>query len=305
MNSNDSNSQSEHVAVLLDDIAEQIVLSQDAVVVDATIGHGGHSFLFGRQLGPEGLLIGLDIDDKCLRRAHLKLGGLDCHVVLEQENFTEVRKVTAKHGINKVDLIFADLGFCSGQLEDFERGLSFQQDQPLDMRLDRSTEVTAADIVNSFDEQALADLIYNFGQERRARRIARTIVEYRSRRKVTTTAQLAQIVLKALKAPAKARRERKHPATRTFQALRVAVNNELYNLEKLLDAGPGLLKTKGFFAVISFHSLEDSRVKDNFRENSKKGIYEIITKKPLQASRIEIERNPRARSAKLRIARRI
>ena len=305
MNDNEANSLTEHVPVLTKELTEQIVIPQDAVVVDATLGHGGHSLLFGKNLGPEGIIIGLDYDGNCLRRAHKKLADLECKKILEQVNFARIDGVIAGHGIEKVDLIFADLGFCSGQLEDSERGFSFQQEQPLDMRLDSSAEITAADIVNEYDERRLADLIYSLGAERRARRIARLIVEQRTRQKITTTVQLARIVARALNTPLKGRRSRTHPATKTFQALRIAVNDEIGNLEKLLGAGPELLQSNGFFAVISFHSLEDRLVKNDFRENSIKGAYELVTKKPVRPSRSEIEQNPRARSAKLRIARRL
>ncbi len=200
-------------------------------------------------------------------------------------------------------MIFADLGFCSAQLADRRLGLSFQENQPLDMRLDDRLERTAADIVNSFDEKSLADIIYKYGQDRASRRIARFIVRTRLERRIETTGQLATIVCKALGQRGRGRRSRIHPATRTFQALRIAVNDELGALQELLAAAPTILKRGGVIAVISFHSLEDRIVKTDFRENAATGIYEILTKKPIIASRDEIDRNPRARSAKLRIAR--
>jgi 16S rRNA (cytosine1402-N4)-methyltransferase len=171
------------------------------------------------------------------------------------------------------------------------------------MRLDDRLERTAADIVNTFDEKTLADIIYNYGQDRASRRIARFIVRSRLERRIETTGQLATIVCKASGQPGRGRRSRIHPATKTFQALRIAVNDELQALQELLAAGPTLLKRGGMIAVISFHSLEDRIVKTDFRENAARGIYEILTKKPIIASRDEIDRNPRTRSAKLRIAR--
>jgi 16S rRNA (cytosine1402-N4)-methyltransferase len=298
------NSPDEHIPVLTQILAEQISLPKDAAIVDATVGHGGHSLMFGKTLGPGGTIVGLDVDERCITRAHAILSNLDCRVVLVRENFARIADVTAAQAIAKVDFILADLGFCSAQLADAQRGLSFQENMPLDMRLDDRSKTTAADIVSNWDEKSLADLIYGFGQDRASRRIARFIVQHRRAQPITTTGQLATIVCRALGQPAKRRKSKIHPATRTFQALRIAVNNELDNLEKLLAAGPGLLKTNGFIAIISFHSLEDKLVKENFKRNKVEGIYEIVTKKPLVASRAEIARNPRARSAKLRIARR-
>ena len=181
-------------------------------------------------------------------------------------------------------------------------GLSFLHDMPLDMRIDKRLKTTAADIVNKADEKALADLIYRFGEDRASRRIARFIARHRRSEPITTTGQLAAIVCKALGQGGRKRRSRIHPATRTFQALRIAVNKELENLEKLLGSGPGLLKRSGRIAIISFHSLEDRLVKNNFKKNEKEGVYRIVTKKPIRATRDEVAENPRARSAKLRIA---
>jgi len=292
----------EHIPVLAETLAEQINLPMDGVMVDATIGQGGHSFLFGRTLGPEGVIVGLDVDKDSIRRAHFKLKDLPCKVILIRANFSQISEQVHKQGIEKVDFILADLGLCSAQLADARRGLSFLHDMPLDMRIDERLKTTAADIVNKIDEEALADLIYRFGEDRASRRIARFIVGHRQSRPITTTGQLAAIICKALQRPGRKRRTRIHPATRTFQALRIAVNNELENLEKLLGSAPELLNKKGQIAVISFHSLEDRLVKNNFKQNKKENIYSDFTKKPIVPSRQEIARNPRARSAKLRIA---
>jgi 16S rRNA (cytosine1402-N4)-methyltransferase len=300
----EGDSLNEHIPVLTEALARHVSLPMDAAVVDATVGHGGHSFLLGKTLGPEGMIIGLDVDRNCIKRAHVKLSNLACKVVLLCENYSEIVRILTEQGVGKVDFILADLGFCSGQLEDASRGLSFQENMPLDMRLDERIERTAADIVNREDEKSLADLIYRFGEEKASRRIARFIVEYRANQPIKTTAQLAMIVCKALKKGPESKWSRIHPATRTFQALRIAVNDELGNLEKLLLAAPGVMKEGGMIAVISFHSLEDRIVKRDFRNNAEAGIYEIMTKKPLVPSREEVESNPRARSAKLRIAKR-
>jgi len=292
----------EHIPVFAKTLAEQIILPRDAVMVDATIGQGGHSFLFGRTLGPEGMILGLDIDKKSILRAQLRLKDLVCKVVLLHSNFSRISEQVHKQGVERVDFILADLGVCSAQLADSERGLSFLHDMPLDMRFDKRLKTTAADIVNKTDEKSLADLIYKFGQDRASRRIARFIVRHRRSRPIITTGQLAVIICKALGQPGQKRKSRIHPATRTFQALRIAVNNELENLEKLLASAPGLLNKNGRIAVISFHSLEDRLVKSNFKQNESRGIYRIITKKPIVPTREEIAGNRRARSAKLRIA---
>jgi 16S rRNA (cytosine1402-N4)-methyltransferase len=295
-------SEIEHVPVLADALAEQISCPQDGVVVDATTGHGGHSFLFGSRLGPAGTLIGLDYDSRSLERARQRLAGLACKVILVKSNFARIADALDELGVRAVDFILADLGFSSGQLVDSEVGMSFRTDAPLDMRIDESLETTAADIVNGYDEKSLADLIYQYGEDRASRRIARFIVERRRRERIETTGQLASIVCSALRTPDRKYKPRKHPATRTFQALRIAVNHELDNLQDLLAAAPRLLKKDGFIAIISFHSLEDGMVKRDFKKNESDGVYRIRTKKPLVASPEEIAANNRARSAKLRIA---
>jgi len=271
-------------------------------MVDATIGHGGHSFLFGRRLGPAGTLVGLDVDSKSLERARQRLAGLSCKVILIKSNFSRIAERIGELGIGEADFLLADLGLCSAQLTDSEIGLSFRTDMPLDMRIDESLETTAADIISESDEESLADLIYQYGQDRASRRIARYIVRRREQEPITTTGQLARVVAAALAVPGKRHRSRIHPATRTFQALRIAVNHELDNLEQLLDAAPGLLGKDGYVAIISYHSLEDGRVKRDFKENQAQGIYKLMTKKPIVPSPEEIAANPRARSAKLRIA---
>lgn len=296
----------EHVPVLADILPRLINLPKDGIMVDATTGHGGHSYLFGKQLGPGGLILGLDVDKNCISRAQEKLNSLSCRVLLVRENFSQVAEVMANNGIEKVDFILADLGFCSGQLTDPSKGLSFQENMPLDMRLDNRRRVTAADIVNNEKEENLANLIFEYGEERASRRIARFIVEFRRSQPITTTSQLAAIICKALNQPVRGRRQQKvHPATKTFQALRIAVNDELGSLEKLLADSPSLLNENGLISIISFHSLEDRIVKVNFKENEAKGFYEIVTKKPIVPLRQEVISNPRARSSKLRIARRI
>jgi 16S rRNA (cytosine1402-N4)-methyltransferase len=292
-----------HIPVLAEPLAELIKLPRDAVMVDATIGQGGHSLILGERLGPEGVILGLDVDIDAIRRAQSVLKTLECRVVLLQSNFADIADAVHQQGFEKVDFILADLGVSSTQLADEKTGLSFQTNMPLDMRLDKRLKATAADIVNSADEKTLADLIYKFGEEKASRRIARFIVERRHREPIMTTAQLASIVSGAL--AKRGHWAKIHPATRTFQALRIAVNNELGNLERLLDSAPSILEKNGYIAVISFHSLEDRIVKTNFRDNKKKGVYRILTKKPVTPSRDQVLRNRRARSAKLRIAQKV
>ncbi|MBP8910654.1 MAG: 16S rRNA (cytosine(1402)-N(4))-methyltransferase RsmH [Phycisphaerae bacterium] len=297
-------SQVEHVPVLAGPLAEQISCPQDGVVVDATTGHGGHSFLFGSRLGPGGTLIGLDVDGNSLDRARQRLAGLSCKVILVKSNFSRIADCLGELGVPGADLILADLGFCSAQLVDNEMGLSFRTDMPLDMRMDESLETTAADIVNGYDEKSLADVIFQYGQDRASRRIARYIVDRRRREPIRTTGQLASIVCSALRSPDRKYKPRKHPATRTFQALRIAVNHELDNLQALLTSAPGLLKKDGFIAIISFHSLEDGLVKRDFKNHCRDGTYRLVTRKPIVPGPEEIAANHRARSAKLRIAQR-
>jgi 16S rRNA (cytosine1402-N4)-methyltransferase len=297
--------QTEHIPVLANTLAEQVILPPDGVMVDATIGHGGHSYLFGQTLSQKATLVGFDLDQKALEKARERLKNLGCRVILIHANFSQIRQELHKEGIDKVDFILADLGVSSSQLADAEFGLSFFQNMPLDMRIDKRIQTSAADIVNNLDEKSLADLIYRFGEDRASRSIARLIVQTRKAYPITTTGRLAEIVCRASGRASKGKWSRIHPATRTFQALRIAVNEELKNLEALLDSAPALLKTGGRFAVIAFHSLEDRLVKNNFRKNKSEGIYEIITKKPLIPTRLEISENRRSRSAKLRIARKI
>ncbi|MFC1762446.1 16S rRNA (cytosine(1402)-N(4))-methyltransferase RsmH [Planctomycetota bacterium] len=295
----------EHIPVLAQAIEESVHYPDDAVVVDATLGQGGHSMLLARRLAESGHLIGFDVAPQALTRTEERLQDMACQVHLIQSNFKHLRVRLLDEGITHVDFLLADLGYSSVQLDDADLGLSFQSDMPLDMRIDRSLETTAADIVNRTDEKTLADLIFEFGQDRASRRIARFIVTQRQREPFRTTGQLAALVAKALYRPGRKRGHRIHPATRTFQALRIAVNRELENLQQLLADLPDVLKPGGRVAIISFHSLEDRLVKFNFRENKASGVYRLLTKKPWVPSEQEIIDNPRARSAKLRIAERL
>jgi 16S rRNA (cytosine1402-N4)-methyltransferase len=273
------------------------------VFVDATVGAGGHSRLLAERLIPGGRLIGLDRDAAMLALARLRLAGLP--VALVQAPFSRLREVLDEQGIDAVDGVLADLGFCSDQMEDAQRGLSFTQSGPLDMRLDPTTGEPASALLRRLNERDLADLIYRYGEERFSRRIARRIVEARRRTPLETTEELAELVRRCVPRPPRSANRRRpmiDPATRVFQALRIAVNDELGELEKLLKILPSCVRPGGRVAVISFHSLEDRLVKTAFRERS---VWEVLTRKPVQAGEEEVRNNPRARSAKLRAARRL
>ncbi len=293
-----------HEPVLLEAVLDALRYEPDAVLVDATIGQGGHAQALSKRLGEKGLLIGLDVDAASLETARRRLEGVSCRVELRRANFGRLEEELREVGVERVSVILADLGFCSAQMADRDRGFSFQEDGPLDMRLDDRLEQTAADLVNGLPENELADLIYEYGEERKSRRIAKAIVTARRRQRLTRTLELAAVILEAFGLRDRGWQYKIHPATRTFQALRIAVNGELRQLERLLALGPDLLVPGGQMAVISFHSLEDRLIKNSFRTNYAAGIYDQISKKPIVAGREEILRNRRSRSAKLRVARR-
>jgi 16S rRNA (cytosine1402-N4)-methyltransferase len=286
-----------HVPVLPQEVLHGLDPQPGQVFVDATVGGGGHTRLLAERVGPGGRVVGLDQDPTMLEPARGRLDGLP--VTLVHANFDQLPAVLAELGISAVDGVLADLGVCSDQLDAAGRGLSFQQDGPLDMRLDPTGGETAADLLRWVNERDLADLIYRYGEERFSRRIARRVVEARQTAPVTTTAQLAELVRRCVPRPRD--RHAIDPATRVFQALRIAVNDELGALERFLAALPRCLKPGGRAAVISFHSLEDRRVKQAFRQPP----WEALTRKPVQAGDEEVAANPRARSAKLRVARRL
>jgi len=259
---------------------------------DCTVGAGGHARLLAERVGPAGRVIGLDQDPAMLALARPRLAGLP--VTLVHANFDQLAEVLAGMGIEKVDGVYADLGFASDQVDRADRGFSFREDGPLDMRLDPTTGPTAADLVNTLSEAALADVFFEYGEERHSRRVARRVVERRKERPFATTGELAELVRRCVP-----RSGGIDPATRVFQALRIAVNDELGALDRLLAALPRVVRPGGKAGVISFHSLEDRRVKQAFR---KADVWRPLTKKPVEAADEEMARNPRARSAKLRVA---
>jgi len=293
-----------HVPVLLKEAIDFLAIRRGGTYIDATVGLGGHSYEIAKRLGAPGHLIGLDKDPAALEIARPRLTPSAeeesdwPRVTLEHRSFAELANDQPPL---TVDGLLADLGVSSLQLDNAARGFSFQAEGPLDMRMNPLSGETAEQVVNQVDEVTLANLIYEFGEERRSRRIARAIVRSRP---IRTTAHLADVVSAAARPMNQAER-RIHPATRTFQALRIFVNRELDDLRDLLKAAPQLLKPGGRLVVISFHSLEDRIVKDALREGVKQGHYRLLTKKPVTASEEEIDRNPRSRSAKLRAAERI
>jgi len=300
--------QAGHVPVLLKEAIDFLAVRRGGTYLDATVGLGGHSYEIAKRLGAPGHLIGLDKDPAALGIAREKLvvGRSSLAVAQDQHDWptielhhTSFADFANDQRPTTYDGILADVGVSSLQFDDPARGFSFQAEGALDMRMNPQAELTAEQVVNHSDERELADVIYEFGEERRSRRIARAIVRSRP---IRTTVQLADVVSAAAR-PMK--HERIHPATRTFQALRIFVNRELDELRGLLEAAPQLLKPGGRVVIISFHSLEDRIVKDAFREGAKQGHYGLLTKKPVTPGEEEIDRNPRARSAKLRAAEKV
>jgi 16S rRNA (cytosine1402-N4)-methyltransferase len=293
-----------HVSVLLKEAIDFLAIRRGGTYIDATVGLGGHSYEIASRLGPQGHLIGFDKDTNALKLAEQKLsrigGDNRPKITLLHASYAELPQSVPPAS---ADGLLADLGVSSLQFGDPARGFSFQAEGPLDMRMNPQGDRTADQVVNRMREEDLANVIYEFGEERRSRRIARAIVRARP---IRTTAHLAQVISAALRSMNKpGARDKIHPATRTFQAIRIYVNRELDDLKALLEAAPDVLRSGGRLVVISFHSLEDRIVKDALRDGGKAGIYNVLTKKPVEASEEEIDRNPRSRSAKLRAAEKV
>ena len=305
----DGEAEAGHVPVLLKQAIEFLAVRRGGTYIDATVGLGGHSYEIARRLGAAGHLIGLDKDVHALERARQRLQPPSHQqdwprITLLQASFAEVGERAQAAG---ADGLLADLGLSSLQLRDPARGFSFQAEGPLDMRMDARGELTADQVVNRLDEKTLADVIYEFGEERRSRRIARAIVRSRP---IRSTKQLADVISAAARPMNRSKGRRPgeiHPATRTFQAIRIFVNRELEDLRALLEesAAPGVLRPGGRLVIISFHSLEDRIVKDALRAGAQAGKYRLLTRKPVPAGEEEIAANPRSRSAKLRAAERV
>ncbi len=301
-----------HLPVLPAPVIELLDPQPGQVLLDCTAGRGGHGALLIPRLGPGGRYIGLDMDPGNVAYSRDRLAPIAKEAGVGMEimhaNFRDARGVLGTLGIDAVDGVLADLGFASNQVDDPARGLAFSEDGPLDMRLDTGATVTAERLVNTLPEGELADLIYEYGEERLSRRIARKIVEQRQREPITTTSGLAELVRRAYPRPtrpkgskkSRGRGKRIDPATRTFMALRIAVNDELGALDGLLAELPGLVNPGGRAAIISFHSLEDRRVKRAFASLGQDAGFTVLTRKPVTAGDDEAQQNPRSRSAKLR-----
>ena len=307
----------EHYSVMLNECIDSLNIKPDGIYVDATLGMGGHSYEIARQL-KTGRLISIDRDIKALERAVMRLEPVMDRITLVHANFRDLNDILNDLGIDKVDGLLFDLGVSSPQLDESERGFSYMTDAPLDMRMDQSDSVTAADIVNGWSYDRLKRILYDFGEERYAPRIAEAIVRNRENKRIETTLQLVDIIKSAM--PGQALREAQHPAKRSFQAIRIAVNEELEAISEVLSTATDRLKPSGRLVVISFHSLEDRIVKNaiSSRENGCTcprdfpicvcGFVQTlrsINKKPLLPAEAEVEENPRSRSAKLRIAERV
>ncbi|MBU3911158.1 MAG: 16S rRNA (cytosine(1402)-N(4))-methyltransferase RsmH [Candidatus Omnitrophica bacterium] len=292
-----------HNPVLLEEVLHFLNPAPGKIIIDATVGGGGHAEEIVRRICPGGTLIGMDRDSESLRIAHERLKGFQTTVKLVNKNFKDIKETMLDLGTGEVDGILFDLGISSIQLEAKERGFSIKHDGPLDMRMDRNQRLTAKDLVNKLSETELSSLIKEFGEERFNKRIAWRIVTERKKRPIENTTELAGIVSRSM--PCGKRRQKIHPATRTFQALRIRVNSELIAIEEALNAVPDLLKPGGRVCVISFHSLEDRIVKNVLKKFKSQGVFRILTKKPVTAGVAELSQNPRARSSKLRAAAKI
>lgn len=317
-----------HTPVLLEEVTRWLGPERGGTIVDCTLGLGGHSEAL-LAASPETRVIGIDRDLGAIEQARRRLARFEERFEAVHANFKELAAVLSQVGIEEVRGILADLGVSSMQLEDEGRGFSFATDAPLDMRMDRSQKETAADLIARLTERELSDLIFEYGEERGARRVARAIVRERQRHPITTTRQLADIVVRALRVPG---RWRIHPATRTFQAIRIAVNDELDSVRRFIPEAISHLARGGRLAVISFHSLEDRIVKQSFQRESGRCVcppelrgggrapiepdvvcdlcgarnrVAVLTRKPVTPSREEIESNPRSRSARLRVCERL
>lgn len=288
---------------MLEEVIGSLDLKAGYVVLDATLGGGGHALAILNRIMPNGRLVGIDADPSALERAagpNSELANFKSAVALARGNFRDLDTILAGIGIDALDAVLFDVGVSSFQLDEAARGFSMRFDAPLDMRMDPALRVTAEAIVNGYPERELADLIWRYGEERYSRKIARFIVEERGRNKIKTTGELSAVIHRAV--GGRYRKQRIDPATRTFQAIRIAVNDELGALDEALRKAVKLLRQGGRMAVISFHSLEDRIVKNHFRTWAREGLVRVITKKPLRPTGAEAVRNPRSRSARLRVA---
>ncbi|WP_040211934.1 16S rRNA (cytosine(1402)-N(4))-methyltransferase RsmH [Clostridium polynesiense] len=306
-----------HISVLLQECIDALNIKEDGIYVDCTMGGAGHSSEIVKRLSPEGRLIGIDQDIEALNAAKKRLNTFK-NIVYVHDNFYNIDNVLTSLGISEVDGILMDLGVSSYQLDNHERGFSYMNDAALDMRMNKSSDFSAYNVVNEYSEEELTKILYEFGEEKFSKRIANFIVKSRKDAPIETTFELVDIIKAAI--PAKARREGPHPAKRTFQAIRIEVNKELEILNKSIEDSINRLRSNGRIAIITFHSLEDRIVKNMFRKLespcncppefpicicNKKPVIKVLTRKPMEPSEEEVEANPRSRSAKLRIAEKI
>ena len=303
-----------HISVLLDETIDGLDIKPDGIYVDGTLGGGGHSYEILRRLSPKGRLIGIDQDGEALKAAGERLKKFENQITLVRSNYCEIDKVLKELNVEKVDGILLDIGVSSYQLDNLERGFSYKSDAPLDMRMDTRQELTAADVVNTYSENELFKIIKDYGEDKFAKNIAKHIVLARKEKPLETTKELSEVIKRAI--PMKVQAKGGHPAKKTFQAIRIEVNQELTVLKESIDKMIDLLKPNGRICIITFHSLEDRIVKTMFRENEnpctcppnfpvcvcgKKSKGKVITRKPIIPSEDEIEENKRAKSSKLRI----
>lgn len=307
-----------HTPVLLHEATSNLNIKPDGIYIDGTIGGGGHAYKIAKALSSKGLLIGIDRDISAIEAAGKRLKDYEKNIILINDNFSNINRIVRDRGFNKVDGILLDLGVSSFQLDEEERGFSYMQNAKLDMRMNRDNTLTAEIIVNEWSENEIAKIIKDYGEERWAKRIASFVNKERQKTRIETTFHLVEIIKAAI--PSSARRVGPHPAKRTFQAIRIAVNNELNILDKTIIDGVELLKPGGRICIITFHSLEDRLVKFAFKKLEepcicpvnipkcvcgKVPMLKIITRKPIIASNEELDKNPRSRSAKLRVAERL
>ena len=303
-----------HISVLLDETIDGLDIKPDGIYVDGTLGGGGHSYEILRRLSPKGRLIGIDQDGEALKAAGERLKEFENQITLVRSNYCEIDKVLKELNVEKVDGILLDIGVSSYQLDNLERGFSYKSDAPLDMRMDTRQELTAADVVNTYSENELFKIIKDYGEDKFAKNIAKHIALARKEKPLETTKELSEVIKRAI--PMKVQAKGGHPAKKTFQAIRIEVNQELTVLKESIDKMIDLLKPNGRICIITFHSLEDRIVKTKFRENEnpctcppnfpvcvcgKKSKGKVITRKPIIPSEDEIEENKRAKSSKLRI----
>lgn len=307
-----------HASVLFDECISNLNIKPDGIYVDGTLGGGGHGAGICEKLSEKGTLIGIDRDQDALDAAKKRLESYNCRKIFVKSNYSNIKEILQELKIEAIDGVLLDLGVSSFQLDNFERGFSYMQDAKLDMRMNKENGITAEEIINTYSEKEITDIIKNYGEERWASRISQFIVKARKEKPIETTFELVDIIKGAI--PASARREGPHPAKRTFQAIRIEVNDELGQLERAVDEFCDVTSSTGRICIITFHSLEDRIVKEIFNRRAnpctcpsefpvcicnKKADIRKISRKPIIASKDELEINPRARSAKLRVAEKI